>query len=175
MALVSAANDMQIVPMASQTPVWAGASGGGSVVLRDAVGGPATGGTIGGGGVAIPVMAASGRARRLRGCLHDVVASGAVLVGTMMHDGRPAAEVVERWRGRRRPFEGGGLPRIVGCIWAPEPGPDQVEQEEQLRGARAEGGDRDELVQRDHRLQIVVRECRVAAHVAGQAQVVHRH
>jgi len=45
-ALVSAANDMQIVPMASQTPVWAGASGGGSVVRRDAVGGPATGGTI---------------------------------------------------------------------------------------------------------------------------------
>jgi hypothetical protein len=58
MALVSAANDMQIVPIAIHTPVWADARRGGSVAVRGAtVGRAAGGGTIGAGGVAIPAMA----------------------------------------------------------------------------------------------------------------------
>jgi hypothetical protein len=58
MALVSAANDMQIVPIAIHTPVWADCRGDGSVVVRGAtVGGAAGGGAIGAGGVAIPAMA----------------------------------------------------------------------------------------------------------------------
>ncbi|OLB90683.1 MAG: hypothetical protein AUI15_24175 [Actinobacteria bacterium 13_2_20CM_2_66_6] len=48
MALVSAANDMAIVPMPIQTPVRDGCGGGGSAVVRAgagaAVGGPARGG-----------------------------------------------------------------------------------------------------------------------------------
>jgi len=58
MALVSAANDMQIVPIAIHTPVWADCGGDGSVMVRGAtVGGAAGGGAIGAGGVAIPGMA----------------------------------------------------------------------------------------------------------------------
>ena len=42
MALVSAANDMQIVPIAIHTPVWADCGGDGSVMVRGATVGGAT-------------------------------------------------------------------------------------------------------------------------------------
>src|SRR5207245_8732868 len=52
--------------------------------------------------------------------------------------------------------------------------PDQIVQENQLGGAGEQRGDCYEPVQGNQRFQVVVRECRVATYVTGQAEIVHR-
>src|SRR6059036_3109986 len=111
MALVSAANVMEIAAMAIHTPVSAG-RGRGRGCSRTGGAATAGGGEGGDGGEATVVTAArSPRAHRCGGCgLHQIVRAGGggapprsdtVLVGTTLHDGRPSAEIVERrWRGR---------------------------------------------------------------------------
>src|SRR2546426_4207251 len=97
MALVSAANVMEIAPMAIHTPVSAGLGGRSSTI-----GGAAAARGGAGGGATVVTAPPSSRAHRCGGCgLHQIVhAAGAapdsILVGTTLHDRRPSPEIVER-------------------------------------------------------------------------------
>src|SRR5581483_8680232 len=110
--------------------------------------------------------------------LHDVIAAGSfhtVLIGIVVKHRLLAAEVVKRRRRGNRPLQRSCLPWILRSGLAPEAAVDQVVQENELRRAGDQGGDSDELVYRDQRLHEVVNERLIAAHIAGQAQIVERH
>src|SRR5947208_6417645 len=87
-----------------------------------------------------------------------------------------AAEVIERWRRRRRgPLQRRGLPRILRCDRTLETAIDQVVKEDELGRSRKQCGVGDELVYRDERHQKIIGERRVTAYIPRQSQIVERH
>src|SRR5260370_15571673 len=87
----------------------------------------------------------------------------------------PAAEVIVRRRRGYGPFERGALPRILRGRLSPKPAVNEVVNENQLHCAGKERGDRDELVHPNQWLHVIRCKRRVAAHIASQSQVMHRH
>src|SRR5207253_6587543 len=98
MALVSAANVMEIVAIAIHTPVSAGLSG--TSATRGGAAAPGGGGGSGGGEATVVTARPSMHARRCGRGLHEIVrpagaAPDTVLVGPPLHHGRASPEVVE--------------------------------------------------------------------------------
>src|SRR5260370_5328667 len=87
----------------------------------------------------------------------------------------PAAEVIVRRRRGYGPFEGGSLPRILRGRLSPKPAVNEVVNENQLHCAGKERRDCDELVHPNQWLHVIRCKRRVAAHIASQSQVMHRH
>src|SRR5882762_4911363 len=113
-----------------------------------------------------------------RRILHYIIATralDAVLIGIVINHRQFAGKVVVRRGGSRGPFQGSGFPRIIRRGSALEPAMDQVIQENELGKAGEQGSDGDEPVDRDERLEVIVDEGLVAAHVAGDPQIMKRH
>src|SRR5688500_13134545 len=103
--------------------------------------------------IAISVAALAGQRRLV---LHHVILRGVgvpVLVRPPV-DGRDLARPVPvRGSGRGRPLEAVGVPRVLGRPLARERAPEEVHEEQQLRGAEDDGAHGDELVDPLQRLQ----------------------
>src|SRR5215469_9239808 len=99
----------------------------------------------------------------------------AVLVGAAINYRQRADPVAMSRRRRRRPFERVRVPRILGRLLAAHQAPDDVGEEDELRGAEHERADRDEHVDGLQRLQeFVLRWVVDAAHVTAHAKDMHR-
>ena len=87
-----------------------------------------------------------------------------------------AAEIIDGRRRIRVPFQGRGVPGILGSLRTEFQAVEKVEQEEQLRGAGDERGDGHEFV---HGLQVREetdgRSVRVTANAARDPDEMHRH
>src|SRR5207302_7403873 len=71
--------------------------------------------------------------------LHHVIAGRAghaVLIRTIVDDGRASAKIVVRWRRRRGPLEGSRFPRIVAGLRPLEHAPKEIHKKDQLTGDR---------------------------------------
>src|SRR5882762_8807496 len=123
----------------------------------------------------LSIRSAGGRLRRI---LHDVVALRTlhiILIGVVINDGMLAAKIIPGWRGRNTPLERGSVPRVFRSRRALITAVNQVEDEDELRGASAESGYRDELVQRHQRPREIIHERRIPPDVAHQSEVMERH
>src|SRR5271155_2349331 len=113
------------------------------------------------------------------GSLHHVVANrtlDAVLVRIMKNFRQFVAKVIVRRRCRRRaPLQGRGLPRVGGRDPSPKSAMDQVVQKYELSQSGQNRSHRDEPVQGDQRLGIVVDESLVAADASCNSQIGKRH
>src|SRR5262249_3820785 len=99
----------------------------------------------------------------------------AVLVRAPVHGGERAREVTVRRRRGGLPLERVRVPRVLLCPLAREHAPEEVDDENQLARAEDERAVGDERVHRLERLQeVVLRRVVDAAHVAADAEDVHR-
>src|SRR5208282_1054791 len=86
------------------------------------------------------------------------------------------AEIIERRRRVRIPFEGRGVPGILPGLGAVLQTPEKIEQKENLRARRDERGPGDEIVDGLQGLQEIHRRVvRVAPDSARDSQPVHWH
>src|ERR1700687_3601625 len=121
------------------------------------------------------IRLAGGRLRRI---LHDEVAFRTlhiILIWVVVNHGMFAAEIVPRWRRRNTPLERRSVPRVFRSRRTLITAIYQIEDEDELRCARAECRDGDELVQRQQRSSIIIYERRITPHVAHQSEVMERH
>src|SRR5580700_9136802 len=93
----------------------------------------------------------------------------------MVDDRKRAPEVIERRRRGRGPLQRGRFPWIVGRKLAPESTVNKVVNKNQLHSAGADGCNRNEAMHRNERLEVVVNERLIAAHVAREAEVMEGH
>src|SRR5436309_12866347 len=99
----------------------------------------------------------------------------AVFVGAAVHGGEGTREVAVRRRRRGLPLERVRVPRVLLRPLAREHAPEEVDDEDQLARAEDERAVGDERVHRLERLQeVVLRRVVDAAHVAADAEDVHR-
>src|SRR5208282_4185852 len=102
----------------------------------------------------------------LRRGLHYVISActlDAVLIRIVINDWHLVAKVVMRRRRRGAPLERCAFPRIIRWSHGSfETAVDQVVNENQLDESGDESGNRDELMNRDERDQVIVREGLIA-------------
>src|ERR1700694_1481656 len=201
-ALVKAANDMVIAKMPTQMPLCEAPSApestlatlaAGTVEPRNAGGRVRTGRKIvddifswsflrgqGAKTISSPlqilfIRSVGGRLRRI---LHDVVAFRTfhiVLIRVVINDRMLPAKIIPGRRGRNTPLERRPFPWVLRSGRALITAVNQVEDEDELRGASSESGDSDELVQRHQRSREVIHERRITPDVAHQSEVMERH
>src|SRR5579872_3451193 len=94
----------------------------------------------------------------------------------MMYHWSYASEVIVRRRSCGRPLQSCCLPGIVAGLRPFEHAPKEIDDEDELRGDRNERGGGHERVQRNELgLMCNLGELRIAARLAGDAEIVHRH
>src|SRR6185503_389230 len=106
-------------------------------------------------------------------CLRQVVfldQRRRILVRTAVDGGKRAREVAVRRRRRRLPLERVGMPGIPFGATPGDQAPEEVDHDDQLRGAETQCADRDDHVDVLHRLQeLVLHRVVDAAHVSAGA------
>src|SRR5437667_621772 len=120
------------------------------------------------------IRLAGGRLRRI---LHDEVAFRTlhiILIWVVVNHGMFSAEIVPgMWR-RNTPLECRSAPRVFRSWRTLITAVDQIEDEDELRGAGAECRDGNEFVQRQQRSGVIIYERRITPHVAHQSEVMER-